>query len=89
MRLVTVTASAMLGLLLIAPYRDVAVVLEVAGEVDGRHAAGAELALDAVVGGEGRRQVRGGHAGRWGAKERDARRAPSCLASVPTIDLLA
>ena len=28
---------------------DVAVVLEVAGEVDGRHAAGAELALDAIV----------------------------------------
>ena len=44
---------------------DVAVVLEVAREVDGRHAAGAELALDAVVGGERRRQVRHGHAGRW------------------------
>jgi hypothetical protein len=29
--------------------RDVAVVLEVAGEVDGRHAAGAELAGDAIV----------------------------------------
>ena len=47
---------------------DVAVVLEVAGEVDGRHAAGAELALDAVVGGERRRQVRRGHAGRWGRR---------------------
>jgi hypothetical protein len=31
--------------------RDVAVVLEVAGEVHGRHAAGAELAVDAVMGG--------------------------------------
>ena len=30
---------------------DVAVVLEVAREVDRRHAAAAELALDAVVGG--------------------------------------
>ena len=29
-------------------YRDVAVVLEVASEVDRRHAAGAELALEAV-----------------------------------------
>ena len=29
--------------------RDVAIVLEVVREVDGRHAAGAELALDAVA----------------------------------------
>ena len=29
--------------------RDVAVVLEVVREIDGRHAAGAELALDAIA----------------------------------------
>ena len=33
--------------------RDLAVVLEVVREVDGRHAAGADLALDQVSGGEG------------------------------------
>ncbi len=33
---------------------DVAIVPEVAGEVDGGHAAGAEFALDAVASGQGR-----------------------------------
>ena len=37
---------------------DVAVVLEVVREIDGRHAAGAELALDAVAIGERRSQAR-------------------------------
>ncbi len=44
---------------------DVAIVLEVAGEVDGRHATGAELAVDAAVGGQSCRQIRRFHAGRW------------------------
>ena len=39
---------------------DVAVVLEVVGEVDGRHAAGAELALDAVAIVEGGCEQSGG-----------------------------
>ena len=38
--------------------RDLAVVLEVGGEVDGRHAAGAELALDPVALFQGRGQPR-------------------------------
>ena len=45
--------------------RDLAVVLEVLGEVDGRHAALAELALDAVAVGQGSLQsgYRFGHCG--------------------------
>ena len=38
--------------------RDVAVVLEVVREIDGRHAAAAELALDAVAIGDGSGEVR-------------------------------
>jgi hypothetical protein len=41
--------------------RDGAVVLEVAREVDGSHAAAAELPLDAVAVGEGRLQMVGDH----------------------------
>ena len=37
---------------------DVAIVLEVVREIDGGHAAGAELALDAVAVGEGGRESR-------------------------------
>jgi hypothetical protein len=39
--------------------RDGAVMLQVAGEIDGRHAAAAELPLDAVAVGEGRLQMVG------------------------------
>ena len=39
--------------------RDRAVVLEVAGEVDGRHAAAADLALDSVATGKRLRQAIG------------------------------
>ncbi len=46
--------------------RDLAVVAEVVGEVDGGHAALAQLALEAVAVGEGRREARcvGAHGGR-------------------------
>ena len=40
---------------------DVAVVLQVVGEVDGRHAAGAELALDAIAAGERGGKLCGAH----------------------------
>src|SRR5487761_2103158 len=39
--------------------RDLAVVLEIVGEINGRHAARAELALEAVAGGEGRGEASG------------------------------
>ena len=47
--------------------RDLAVVLEVLGEIDGGHAALAELALDAVAVGEGGAKPRGDF-DRWSAQ---------------------
>ena len=43
--------------------RDLAIVLQVLGEIDGRHAAGAELALDAVAVGEARGEAFDAHRG--------------------------
>ena len=44
---------------------DLTVVLDVVGEIDGGHAARAELALDPVAVGEGGCEARGGVSHRW------------------------
>jgi hypothetical protein len=56
---------------------DAAVVLQVVGEVDGGHAAGAELALEAVAVGQGVGQAaeRIGHGGRHGGTSEIAPRS--------------
>ena len=65
--------------------RDLAVVLEVLREVDGRHAARAELALDAVAVGEGGGQPLGGQSGASGSGRRSEGMLQGRVAGLPTL----